>query len=111
MGVASNNILTKKRQMLQLDEALNALELAAEAKKSIPLYAFVNVSMMIVAAVCLLYFLVTVWSSNLVARRISRRLRYQRMTVSGRVARNARSIYRSQAVDLGRMVLNGRFRR
>ena len=31
-------MLAKKQRLLQLDEALNALELAADAKKSIPVY-------------------------------------------------------------------------
>ena len=38
MGVVSNSMLAKKQRLLQLDEALNALELAADAKKSIPVY-------------------------------------------------------------------------
>ena len=38
MGVVSNSMLAKKQRLLQLDEALNALELAADSKKSIPVY-------------------------------------------------------------------------
>ena len=38
MGVVSNSMLARKQRLLQLDEALNALEIAADAKKSIPVY-------------------------------------------------------------------------
>ena len=38
MGVVSNSMLAKKQRLLQLDEALNVLEIAADAKKSIPVF-------------------------------------------------------------------------
>ena len=47
-------MLAMKQRLLQLDEALKALELAADTKKSIPVFRVVNVSMIIVAAACLL---------------------------------------------------------
>ena len=42
MGVVSNSMLAKKQRLLQLDEALNALEIAAAAKKSIPVFRVCN---------------------------------------------------------------------
>ena len=85
--------------MLRLDEAFNALEVAADAKYPFPHSESASVNMMNAVLACFLYFLLIVWSSNWVAARISRRLRYQRRTTYGRVALHARSIYRRKAVD------------
>ena len=38
MGIVSNSFMARKQRLLQLDESLNALELAADAQKLIPLF-------------------------------------------------------------------------